>query len=336
VNIFVFEWVTGGGLWGEPLPIAVVREGDMMLRALVADLQEVPDVRLTTGRDPRLPPLPGIRTLAPASGGDPLALFRRGARAADAAWPIAPETHGVLEQLARETLALHKVLLGCRPDAVRIAASKRATALALRAAGVPVVPTFGACDRLEPLPGRWVVKPDDGVGCDGAILVDDWRAAAAHLARHPTSVVAQPWIDGPAVSLSLVCRDGDVRLLCANRQHIRIADAPSTPPHPILAGIEVNAVADRDGTLARLGRRSAAAIPGLWGYVGVDLVLADTGPIVLEINPRLTTSYCGLRDALGLNPAALLLDGFRDMQHHPGGLERRTTTMVSLEADSGT
>jgi predicted ATP-grasp superfamily ATP-dependent carboligase len=57
----------------------------------------------------------------------------------------------------------------------------------------------------------------------------------------------------------------------------------------------------------------------LWGYVGVDLVLADAGPIVLEINPRLTTSYCGLRDALGINPAALVLDG----------------TLVSLVASSG-
>jgi predicted ATP-grasp superfamily ATP-dependent carboligase len=29
---------------------------------------------------------------------------------------------------------------------------------------------------------------------------------------------------------------------------------------------------------------------------------------VLEVNPRLTTSYAGLRDALGINPARLVLD----------------------------
>jgi len=52
----------------------------------------------------------------------------------------------------------------------------------------------------------------------------------------------------------------------------------------------------------------AAAIPGLWGYVGVDLIEGPDGPVVLEINPRLTTSYAGLRDAVGVNPAGLVLD----------------------------
>jgi predicted ATP-grasp superfamily ATP-dependent carboligase len=68
----------------------------------------------------------------------------------------------------------------------------------------------------------------------------------------------------------------------------------------------VNAASD-DGTLASLADRIAAAIPGLWGYVGVDLVLTRDGPVVLEINPRLTTSYCGMGQALGINTAGLVL-----------------------------
>jgi len=51
----------------------------------------------------------------------------------------------------------------------------------------------------------------------------------------------------------------------------------------------------------------AQAIPGLWGYVGIDLVDTADGPQVIEINPRLTTSYCGLASALGINPAARVL-----------------------------
>jgi predicted ATP-grasp superfamily ATP-dependent carboligase len=31
------------------------------------------------------------------------------------------------------------------------------------------------------------------------------------------------------------------------------------------------------------------------------------GPVAIEINPRLTTSYVRLRDALGANPAGLVL-----------------------------
>jgi tyramine---L-glutamate ligase len=334
VNVFVFEWVTGGGWAAAPSrpPAALAREGDMMLRALLADLGRVPSVRLTTSRDPRLPALSEVRAIVPAPGEDAFALYARAARAADAVWPIAPETDGLLERLARETLGLRKILLGCRPDAVHLAASKRATALALQEAGVPVVPTFGERDRLAPCPGRWVVKPDDGVGCEGAVLVSDWRAAAARLAGRSGNLVAQPWIDGRAASLSLLCRDGNARLLSANLQHVGIVDG-----RPRLQGITVNAVADREGTLSGLARRIAAVLPGLWGYVGVDLVLLDQGgALVLEINPRLTTAYCGLRRALGINPAALVLDWLRpedggDWATPPVG----TAELVSLEAERG-
>jgi predicted ATP-grasp superfamily ATP-dependent carboligase len=114
--------------------------------------------------------------------------------------------------------------------------------------------------------------------------------------------VAQPWIDGPALSLSLLCADGVARLLSCNRQLISIAGGRLA-----LEGITVNAVPDAGGQLAALGGRIAAAIPDLWGYVGVDLVATADGPVVLEINPRLTTSYCGLRPALQVNAAELVL-----------------------------
>lgn len=303
MNIFVFELVTGGGLVSDPLPPGLAREGDGMLRALLDDLSRVSGVRIATSRDPRLPPLDGVRAITPAPGEDAFALYARGIATADAAWPIAPETDGALERLARDTLATGKVLLGCRPEAVRVAASKRATALALQRAGVPAVPTFGHSDRLPPIPGPWVVKPDDGAGCEGVLLVPDWRAAGGRLAGDHGRLVAQPWIEGEALSLSLVCCEGRARLLSCNRQHVRVEDG-----HPALEAITVNAVPDPSGRLADLARCIAAPIPGLWGYVGVDLVLSERGPVVLEVNPRLTTSYCGLRSALGINAAALVLD----------------------------
>ena len=49
------------------------------------------------------------------------------------------------------------------------------------------------------------------------------------------------------------------------------------------------------------------AIPGLWGYVGVDLIMTEEGPVVLEVNPRLTTSYVGLSQSIGINLASLML-----------------------------
>jgi predicted ATP-grasp superfamily ATP-dependent carboligase len=327
VRIFAFEYFSGGGLAGQPLPPAGANEGDLMLRALIEDLSELPGVDVLISRDPRLPPLPGIETIVPLPGEDALALFARGLHLADAAWPTAPETGGTLERLARATLARGVALLGCAPEAIRVAGGKRATAHALRAAGVPVVPTFNEADLLAGAPGPWITKPDDGAGCEDTELHPDWRAARTRVLREPARLVAQPWIEGVPLSLSVVC-DGDAaRLVSCNRQEVGIRDGRVS-----LDGLLVNAVADRDGRLAALADRVAAAVPGLRGYVGIDLVAGSDGPVVLEINPRLTTSYCGLRRALGINVAAMVvrrLRGGMDPERERR-LERGATVAIAL------
>jgi predicted ATP-grasp superfamily ATP-dependent carboligase len=52
----------------------------------------------------------------------------------------------------------------------------------------------------------------------------------------------------------------------------------------------------------------AKAIPGLRGFVGIDLVWHPRcGPVVIEVNPRVTCAYVGLSASLGRNLAAELL-----------------------------
>jgi hypothetical protein len=69
-----------------------------------------------------------------------------------------------------------------------------------------------------------------------------------------------------------------------------------------------DALADR---AVRLARRAVEAVPGLLGYVGVDLILGEpddgSRDVVIEINPRLTTSYVGLRAMADVNLAEAML-----------------------------
>ena len=50
------------------------------------------------------------------------------------------------------------------------------------------------------------------------------------------------------------------------------------------------------------------AFSGLRGYVGVDLVLAEDKPFVVDVNPRLTTSYVGLSRVAGFNVAEAIVN----------------------------
>ena len=311
MKIFVYEHVTGGGMAGAALPPGLLLEADLMVRTLIGDLSTCPGVELLTSRDARLAPLQEIETILVEREDDPFAHVLRGIEASDAVWPTAPETDGVLQELAAAVLQRGKMLLGSRPEAVRLAGSKLATSRALLAAGIPAVATSALPDNIPATPRRWITKPDDGAGAEGVRLERDWRHARDRLAG-TAGLVAQPWLEGDPLSLSLLCAEGKSVLLSCNRQLVHLADDRIT-----LAGIDVNTVADDRGELASLGSRVAAAIPGLWGYVGIDLVMTPLGPIVLEINPRLTTSYCGLGRALGVSVAAQVL-GLLE----PGALSR--------------
>ena len=310
MRVFVFEYVTGGGLLGAGLPPSLVREGDLMLRALVADLAALDGVECIITRDARLAPprLPAdCRPVHDAA--DFPRVWAQALAGADAVWPIAPEHKGILEGISQAILAADRPLLNSRPAAVRTAASKLRTIRLLEAQGVPVVPTFGAADRLPPLPGPWVLKPDDGVGCLGIRLCRDRDSLSRYWEQltQADTFVAQPFIQGTAVSLSLLAKDGEASLLSVNRQRIAVMDEGL-----ILLGCVVNGLGAGDPRWRRLAGDVTAALPDLWGYAGVDLIAAAEGPLVLEVNPRLTTSYVGLRESLQRNPAGLVLDLLAD------------------------
>ena len=302
MRVFAYESITGGGLARDALPPGLVEEGERMLRALVADLALIPGVDVLIARDRRLPALAGIDSIAAGPGHEPVEPYLRGLGAADAVWPVAPETGGVLERLTRLAEDSGKRLLGSRSAAVAVAGSKRRTAAVLAAAGIPVAPAYTDLLTLPDLPGRWVVKPDDGAGCVDTLLVAGSMEARAVLAsRRGETLIAQPWFEGEAQSLSLICREGDAAVFSRNRQHVRVTHG-RVGLHGLMVGALPVTAAHQ-----RLARAVAQAIPGLWGHVGIDLVHTARGPLVIEVNPRLTTSYCGLASALGINVAARVL-----------------------------
>jgi predicted ATP-grasp superfamily ATP-dependent carboligase len=323
-KLFVYEYLTGGGIdpalasVGSLLDLsALIVEGRAMRDALVADLLDLGDVQVTFASS-RFETVEPTRSHCIAMPGESITGFvARVARQHDRAWIIAPECDGLLLHLHDSVGAAR--WLGCSKEAIRTASSKSATAACLDAHGIPVTAALEP-DGFVPETGadlRWVVKPDDGAGGLDTFVYDriedacaeyDARAAAG---RNP---VMQQWVDGEPLSLSLVCGAQDVEVVSINRQLIGLPDAAAigkTARVVEFTGVEINQIDKRSkqgAELETLARRVVSAIPGLRGFVGIDVVWhAQRGPIVIEVNPRLTAAYAGLSAQLGRNLAGDLL-----------------------------
>jgi len=96
-------------------------------------------------------------------------------------------------------------------------------------------------------------------------------------------------------------------LLSANLQIIEEVEE-----HLFLRQCIVNALVDEQERkiFTEFSKNLVKALPDLQGYIGVDIIITADEILLVEINPRLTTSYVGLKAALGINPAALILDVF--------------------------
>ncbi|CAG4913409.1 ATP-grasp domain-containing protein [Paraburkholderia saeva] len=329
-KLFVYEYLTGGGIdpdlasEGSLADLsALIVEGRAMRDALVADLRALAGVQVTFASS-RFEQVDAALAHCRAVPGEPMSHFvSRVAREHDYAWVIAPECDGLLRQLHDAVGGAR--WLGCTAQAIDIASGKRATAECLAAHGIAVTPALSPergnapadADAATNAARRWVVKPDDGAGGLDTFVFDRFDDACAEYGarlaagRNP---VLQAWVDGEPLSLSLICGETRAELISINRQQIGVPEqaAPGRAERVVeFSGVQVDQIglqSDRGRVLEALAQRVFAALPGLRGFAGIDLVWhPQRGPVVIEVNPRLTAAYAGLSARLGRNLAGALL-----------------------------
>jgi predicted ATP-grasp superfamily ATP-dependent carboligase len=314
MRLFIYEWVTAGGFGTRPLSRSLRAEGWTMLAALLEDLGRLPRVRVAWLTSTRTGHAAADRFSSPpyephaARPADEPAAFQRLAAQADATLVIAPEFDQILAQRCEQVIAAGGRLLGSGPAAVRLAADKRRLAAHVRRAGVPTPRTWHlARAKACPLPA--VCKPRDGAGSQGIRLIRTIQELGAvreqATADDAGQLILQPFVPGLACSVAFLLGPSRQIALAPAAQHLskdgRFHYRGGSLP---LAGPLARRAVDLAG-------RAVACLPGLRGYVGVDLVLGnDEGgaeDCVIEINPRLTTSYVGLRALTKDNLAGAML-----------------------------
>lgn len=264
--------------------------------------------------------------IAPECGGHLLAcaerVLARGGRLLSPPPPLvrlASDKHATSEHLARAGIAVPQ-------GAVLADVIQRATALTDCSPDKSAL--ANAINRL--IGGNpdlsLVLKPRDGAGSQGvrglgkAFSIDD-------LPHNPEMWRMERFCPGTAASIAALCGEAGPIILPPCGQSLGnpcittsfqssgatavLPSSASADGQFIYCGGWLPLPAEYAERAQRLARAAIATLPDPRGYIGLDLVLgadsAGRDDVVIEINPRLTTSYIGLRAATHDNLAAAML-----------------------------
>lgn len=281
MRILVHEYVTASGLGRDPGSVehSLYLEGRGMRDSIAADLGRIAGIEVVFDGE------------------------------SDAQIVIAPEFDDIHLAHTREVEASGGNLIGPNSFAVELTSDKLRLAEHWRENGVPTPATSGREPTVcEVFPIVW--KPRDGAGSTATFRLDRGtdvaRCRAIRAAEgHTGEMIMQEFVSGLAASVAFLTGPGVTvplspclqKLTSDGRFKYEGGEAPLPAP------LAERAIA--------LGLRAIACVPGLRGWVGVDLVLGDADDgsrdFVIEINPRLTTSYVGLRKLCRENLAELMV-----------------------------
>ena len=319
MKLFVYEYITSGALADQSLPESLAHEGDEMLCAIIRDCIELPYFSISIVRDTRLAEFDFINNNSRhhchfvSTVDEHQTLWKQCLDEAEVVLIIAPETGGILANLHRQALLQNKVILGCSVSAIETTSNKLTCFQQLKKHDIAVADTYLASDVanihfISDTP--YLAKPIDGAGCLDTYVFNTVKELDRYVLTlsdfEQEKIVIQPYITGISASLSLFFSDIDVTVLSINEQQIELENNKLT-----FIACHVNSIIEATfphSQAYKLARQIQIAIPGLWGLVGIDFIITENSAVIVDINPRVTTAYIGLKSVLKTNPIALLLE----------------------------
>lgn len=323
MKLLVYEHVSGGGFADESIPANILSEGFGMLRTLISDFKAAGH-NVTTTLDSRIarinPPIGADCVVPVFSSHETQVNIHKFAESADAVYIIAPETGGVLKsfvELIEQTGAASLNCLACSIEKVsdKIAFYESMRKLELPLPEMIIFPVAKDLKEIKKVIRRrltfpMIFKPSDGVSCSGLSIVrnEEQIVGAVDKIKMSSSnkhLLVQELVEGVAASVSLFSTGSNAVSISLNRQDITIETPDNCSSYsggvaPFGHPLETKAF--------EVAEKLVKSVPNLRGYVGVDFVLTENEAVTIEVNPRLTTSYVGLRNVINFNPAQAMVN----------------------------
>ena len=166
------------------------------------------------------------------------------------------------------------------------------------------IPVLDNSDRDEIKKYKLIAKPRYGVDCENLKIIESKRDIDELEDIYPNGsrFIVQEYIPGDVCSVCLLSDGKEALPISLNKQIVEIDENGGEYKggyipyeHPLKE------------KAFEVAKKACEFIPGIKGFIGVDLVIADD-VYLIEINSRFTTSYVGLEKITNINIAKTILD----------------------------
>ena len=153
-----------------------------------------------------------------------------------------------------------------------------------------------------------VAKIPDGLASENLLIFNDRNDLEKNNYKLNKNHVFQEYIEGKIIGINLLINNNGIMILSINEQIYKNSSEHEIFLYKINIG-KFNYMLSEIESFIKIIFKN---LDGYFGFIGVDAIITDSNIFFLEINPRLTTSYIGLRKTLGINPFRFFNDNIID------------------------
>ncbi|MFX1573466.1 MAG: ATP-grasp domain-containing protein [Promethearchaeota archaeon] len=333
-RLFIFEYISGGGYSQIDIPISLFCEGFGMLKSIITDFYRL-DFEISTILDYRIfllsKYLPTNIIKKVESKEKFIRKFKTLVKNSTHVFIIAPETSNILYNLTKIVKNYKKILLSTNLEGIKIGTSKINTHDFFKTNKLVTPRTYlipykkknlyveFIIEKLYKLGTPIIIKPEDGVGAESIYYFETEDQIKAYFQQHKKfldinrNYIIQQYVEGLDLSASLIGTHSSSNfsiesplILSINSQTVNFKNLNHTSEY--FGGY--TPVKDAKNICFNLKNAiKFSNFSKFTGYFGIDFIKkGDFQLYFIEINPRLTTSYIGLRNVINQNPAKLILN----------------------------
>jgi len=332
--VFIFEFVSGGGFNQVDIPSSLFCEGFGMLRSIIADFKAM-DFIISTILDYRIYFLSNLLEADIIQKVDAkdnyINIFKNQVRNCKYIFIIAPESSNILYELTEIAKNYKKIILSVDLEGIKLSTSKIMTYSFFKKNKINTPKTYliplrnkkfdleFIIQKFKELKRPIIIKPEDGVGAESIYYfgsenqIREFFHSLDNSFKYNRTYILQEFIDGRDLSISLIGSSSNLNsqiatpiFLSINSQDVEITNLKIKSEY--FGGY--TPVEDQKEILNYLSKiLNKVNLSKFSGYYGIDFIQKKNKTVhFLEINPRLTTSYIGLRNVIDINPVELIIN----------------------------